>query len=135
MPYDRRRSVTVHHLPAYVALERWAATRRVVVVAPTDPEGARRLLEAGARGVIVVGGSLPPIAGTERYEGVPTLPVGDATIDMVVCFESYSTLLSEDRRALQREAYRVLRPGGLFAAWIRHPPEPEDLVDFWTLEE
>lgn len=93
------------------------------------------MLEAGARGVIVVGGDLPPIAGTERYAGVPTLPVGDSTIDMVVCLESYSKLISEDRRALLHEAYRVLRPGGLFAAWIRHPPEPDDVVDFWTLEE
>ncbi|MEM7159145.1 MAG: methyltransferase domain-containing protein [Myxococcota bacterium] len=122
-------------MPAYVALERWAATRRVVVVAPTDSVGPRRLLDAGARGVIVVGGELPPIPGTERYQGVPTLPVGDATIDMVLCVEAYATLAPEPRRQLLREAYRVLRPGGLFASWIRHPPGPDDQIDFWTLEE
>jgi len=125
----------VHHLPAYVALERWAATRRVVVVAPTDADGPRRLLAAGARGVIVVGGELPPIPGTERYEGVPKIPAGDATVDMVACIEAYGTLGDTERRQLVREAYRVLRPGGIFAAWIRHPPGPDDTVDFWTLEE
>ncbi len=83
----------------------------------------------------MVGGDLPPLAGTEHYEGVPTLPVGDATIDMVLCLEAYPTLQQDDRRGLLREAYRVLRPGGLFAAWIRHPPQPDDNVDFWTLEE
>lgn len=127
--------LSVQHLPAYVALERWAATRRVVVVAPTDPEGPRRLLRAGARGVIVVGGELDSLPGIERYAGVPTLPVGDANIDMVLCVESYATLPAGERRELLREAYRVLRPGGLFAAWIRHPPGPDDVVDFWTLEE
>jgi chromosome segregation ATPase/SAM-dependent methyltransferase len=125
----------VHHLPAYVALERWAPTRRVVVVAPADASGPRRLLAAGARGVIVVGGDLPPIPGTERYEGVPKIPAGDATVDMVACIEAYGTLGDTERRQLVREAYRVLRPGGIFAAWIRHPPGPEDTVDFWTLEE
>lgn len=125
----------MHHLPAYVALERWAATRRVVVVAPTDAVGPRRLLAAGARGVIVVGGDLPPIPGTERYEGVPKIPAGDATVDMVACIEAYGSLDAADRRLLVREAYRVLRPGGIFAAWIRHPPGPDDAVDFWTLEE
>lgn len=125
----------VHHLPAYVALERWAATRRVVVVAPLDASGPLRLLAAGARGVIVVGGELPPIPGTERYEGVPKIPAGDATVDMVACIESYGRLDDADRRQLVREAYRVLRPGGIFAAWIRHPPGPDDAVDFWTLEE
>lgn len=125
----------MHHLPAYVALERWAATRRVVVVAPTDASGPRRLLAAGARGVIVVGGDIPPIPGTERYEGGPKLPAGDATVDMVACIESYGLLDDDSRHQLVREAYRVLRPGGIFAAWIRHPPGPEDCVDFWTLEE
>jgi SAM-dependent methyltransferase len=125
----------VHHLPAYIALERWAATRRVVVVAPADASGPRRLLAAGARGVIVVGGSVPPIPGTERYEGVPKIPAGDATVDMVACIEAYGTLDDDERRQLVREAYRVLRPGGMFAAWIRHPPGPGDAVDFWTLEE
>lgn len=125
----------MHHLPAYVALERWAATRRVVVVAPTDASGPRRLLAAGARGVIVVGGDLPPIPGTERYEGVPKIPAGDATVDMVACIEAYGLLDDDARRELVREAYRVLRPGGIFAAWIRHPPGPDDTVDFWTLEE
>jgi SAM-dependent methyltransferase len=125
----------VHHLPAYVALERWAPTRRVVVVAPVDASGPRRLLAAGARGVIVVGGDLPPIPGTERYEGVPKIPAGDATVDMVACIEAYGTLGDTERHQLVREAYRVLRPGGIFAAWIRHPPGPEDTVDFWTLEE
>ncbi|MCA9709349.1 MAG: methyltransferase domain-containing protein [Myxococcales bacterium] len=66
---------------------------------------------------------------------MPELPLGDSTIDMVVCLESFSQLVSDDRRALLHEAYRVLRPGGLFAAWIRHPPAPDDVVDFWTLEE
>jgi len=130
-----RDRIPVHHLPAYVALERWAATRRVLVVAPSDGDGPRRLVAAGARSVTVVGGSMSPVAGTESYEGVPHLPVTDASMDMVLCVEAYAGLSRSDRQELLREAYRVLRPGGLVATWIRHPPGPDDRVDFWTLEE
>lgn len=124
----------VYHLPAYVALERWAAGRRVVVVAPSGPEGPRRFVAGGARRVVAVAAQGPLPAGVEAAAGeLPRLPAVDGTVDLVACIEPYAALERDARRRLVREAYRVLTAGGLFAAWIEQAPEGEGL-DFWELE-
>ena len=121
------------HLPAYLAIERWAPGRVVVVVAPRGPEGPLRLREVGARVIVV--GELEPLAGLDVRPGVPTLPLPDGSAQLVVCFEGWAALESSQRARLVGEARRVLSAEGLFAAWSRQPRNPGDQgVDFWTLE-
>jgi chromosome segregation ATPase len=121
----------LYHLPPYVALSRWVDRRRVLVVAPGDEAGVRRLLTAGAR-VTVVGGDVR-LDGVERHDGVPRLPVADAVFDLVLCVEVFGGLDDEERAKLIREARRVLVPGGAFATWI--PEDDEGGLDFYALEE
>jgi chromosome segregation ATPase len=114
-----------------VALSRWVDGRRVLVAAPSDGDGVRRLVQAGAR-VVIVGGDVR-VAGVERYDGVPVLPVEDGTFDLVLCFEAFGELEHDARMTLLREARRVLAPEGVFATWA---PEIEDAgLDFYGLEE
>jgi len=124
----------VYHLPAYVAVERWAAGRVVVVAAPHDGAGARRLRDAGARVIVV--GRPTEAEGLEVRDGIPSLPIADGSADVVACIEGYAKLPADVRARLLVEARRVLGPGGLFVAWTAHEPDRRDggAVDFWTLE-
>src|SRR6266481_1787727 len=55
-----------------------------------------------------------PIAGS-----VTSLPVRSATVDQVVCIDTFEHLAPEDRPSATRELLRVLKPGG--RAWIAFP--------------
>ena len=111
----------VSYLPAYVALERWLLAKRVAVVAPPAAEGSRRLAAAGAGSVLVLGAAFEPSPGVEVWAGPMAtplrLPLRDASVDAVLCFEMYETLGAEEQIALAEEASRVLRPDGVLAVW------------------
>jgi hypothetical protein len=125
----------VYHLPAYLALERWAVGRTVVVVMPDAPDGARRLRDAGARRVVVVGASWQGAGegGLELRAGGPALPLADGEAGLVACVERFASLPAAARKVLLFEAFRVLEDDGLFAAWIAHGDRAAT-VDFWSLE-
>ncbi|WP_181234463.1 methyltransferase domain-containing protein [Enhygromyxa salina] len=132
------------HLPAYLALERWVLARTVVVIQPSGPEGPRRLLSAGARRVLVIGGDFPSEAGMEvRPSSGSRLPLRDESIDIVMCIEAFGRLRSTDRRELLRESHRILRDEGMFCAWIEQREAEafgrtlagSSQVDFWALED
>jgi hypothetical protein len=134
----------VYHLPAYLALERWVLARTVVVVQPSGPEGPRRLLSAGARRVLVIGGDFPSEPGMEvRPSSGPRLPLRDDSIDLVLCIEAFGGLRSTDRRELLRESHRILRSEGMFCAWIEQREAEafgrtlagSSQIDFWALED
>ncbi len=64
---------------------------------------------------------MDPTPGVDVWPGPLSsplhLPLRDASVDAVLCFETYDQLVASDRTALIAEALRVLRPGGLFAVW------------------
>jgi chromosome segregation ATPase len=132
----------VQHLPAYVALARLVLARRVVVVMPESLEGPRRLLQAGARELLVIGDDLPSEPGIVSRPGSTRLPLRDRSVDVVCCIEALAQLPGSDRRQLLTEAHRILRPDGLFAGWVEYDAGAESgstgvpaALDFWTLED
>lgn len=98
------------------------------------PQGPRHLLAGGARELFVVGPG-PSIEGAQTISGVPEIPVEDGSIDVVACIEPYASYGAPLRRRLLREVHRVLRPGGMLAAWVAHSPDDPSHADFWTMEE
>ena len=107
---------------ALAALGRWERVRVIGV----DP--ARRLLdmaEADARDA-GVGDRLTTMVGEAA-----ALPLPDADVDAAM--SSFVLQLIPNRAAAVREAFRVLRPGGVFASltWRadEDPFEPEDAFD------
>ena len=122
----------VSYLPAYVALERWLLAKRVAVVSPSGLEGPRRLAAAGAARVLVVAAPLEPSPGVEVWAGPLAsplrLPLRDASVDAVLCIESYAGLGADDRAALAEEARRVLRPTGMLAIWSADLPSAQALL-------
>src|SRR5688572_19903623 len=122
----------VSYLPAYVALERWLLAKRVAVLSPSGLEGPQRLAAAGAARVLVVGAPLEPSPGVEVWAGPLAsplrLPLRDASVDAVLCIESYAGLSDDDRAALAEEARRVLRPTGMLAIWSADLPSAQTLL-------
>ncbi len=121
------------HLPAYVALQPWAVGRTVVVVAPADLDGARRLITAGAGRVCVVETQAVAEPGIECFDTWAALQSSVSRVDAVVCLESYARRDAEQRSALLSRALELLAPDGVVAAWAPHGAG--ESVDFWTLEE
>ena len=130
--YDRTKR-RVYHLPAYVALQRWAAGRNVVVVSPHDADGPRTILQSGASRVCVVGGEVEPQRGIECFPDWSSLPMVTGGVDMILCIESYAEMPPPQRQEMLVEAKRLLSPKGLFAGWAHQGDE--STVDFWTLED
>jgi ubiquinone/menaquinone biosynthesis C-methylase UbiE len=112
---------------ALAALARWPAATVVGV----DP--AQRLLEFATEAAREAG-----VADrlTVRIGDAAHLPVPDGSVDAAV--SSFVIQLTPSRAAAVREAYRVLRPGGLFAclAWRADeaPFEPQTAFEL-ALEE
>ena len=106
--------------------------KRVAVLSPTVSGGPQRLAAAGAKRVLVVGGALEPSPGVEVWAGPLAspvrLPLRDASVDVVLCIESYAELSAEDRAAMVGEARRVLRPAGVLAVWSTEMPEAVALL-------
>lgn len=116
MQYDGRVSAgPLHALPAYVALERRALGRRVLIVGEADPEGCRRLLAAGARRIFVVGGGVEAGPGIEIHPPAPSLPLRDRSVDLVLLRSSIAEVVAGEVGPRIAEAARVLRAGGLLA--------------------
>lgn len=107
---------------AMAALHRWDGARVVAV----DP--ARRLLEMAGAAADAAGLSdrLTTLVGEAGR-----LPLADESADAAV--SSFVLQLTPNRAAAVREAFRVLRPGGVFAhlTWLidDEPWEPEDVFD------
>jgi len=107
---------------ALAALERWPNVRVIGV----DP--ARRMLDLAmdASRDAGLGGRLSVDVGDASR-----LPLPDASVDAAV--SSFVIQLTPNRAAAVREAFRVLRPGGVFAclAWQAEddPFEPESAFD------
>jgi predicted nucleic acid-binding Zn-ribbon protein len=107
----------VHDLPAYVALERWVAARRVVVVGAADPAGCERLLSAGAREILVVGAGVPA-AGVSIHPPTSALPLRDQSVDLVVVLRGDAGIDLAGLSDMIEESDRVLRSDGLLALWV-----------------
>jgi SAM-dependent methyltransferase len=107
---------------ALAALRRWPGVRVIGV----DP--ARRLLEM-AEGDARAAGMSDRL--TVKVGEAGALPLADATAD--IAMSSFVLQLVPNRSAAVREAFRVLRPGGVFASltWRAEedPFEPEDVFD------
>jgi SAM-dependent methyltransferase len=52
------------------------------------------------------------------------LPFADSSFDLVTAVCVYHHLTGADRRAVTKEAWRVLRPGGIFAVFEHNPWNP-----------
>ena len=93
--------------------------------------------------VLVLGDRIESEAGIEvRPAEGGSLPLRDASVDAVFVIESFPELRPALRQALVRDAGRVLRPGGVFAAWTAQPDtalfgsrQGDHAVDFYVLEE
>ena len=104
---------TGHNLP-YMP----ASVTRLLAVEPSDRSVglARERIQAARMPVEVVG-----------LDG-QRLPVGDASVDAVLCTWSLCTI--PDAVAAVREARRVLRPGGTFH-FVEHGRAPDEKVSRW----
>lgn len=112
---------------AIAALERWPNVR----VIATDP--SRRMLE------VAIDAARQARFGERLSVNVGDaagLPLADASVDAAM--SSFAIQLTPNRAAAVREAFRVLRPGGVFAclAWRAEddPFEPESAFEL-ALEE
>ena len=110
-------------LLALDAAQRWPGARIIGV----DPSGAMvSVARRRASGIATADGRL------ELYEApADRLPFSDQAVDLVV--SSFVFQLVPDRLAALREAYRILRPGGLlgYVTWIKTDElfAPREIVD------
>ncbi|MEM6296123.1 MAG: hypothetical protein AAGA54_32930 [Myxococcota bacterium] len=104
--------------------------RRVLVVAPRELDGARRLADVGARWVSVAETRFKSEEGIACSTGWPT---SSEPFDMVILVDAYASSTAAVRNLWLERAASVLAPDGWIAAWAPHDPTCE--VDFWTLEE
>jgi hypothetical protein len=87
-------------LAVYSFLEALVGGRSVADVWPLLGEGRRRLERAGARRVLPMAPSGPP------------LPLEDGSVDVVLCLSRFSSLTNEERGRWLAELARVMSPTG-----------------------
>ncbi len=126
-----RGEIWIEHWHRYHFASRWAAGRRVLDVACGEGYGSALLARSAAH---VTGVDLSPeaIAHARRayagranlaFESAPcsALPLPDASIDVVVSFETIEHVAEQD--AFLDEVARVLRPAGVLV--LSSPNRPE----------
>ncbi|MCA9663422.1 MAG: hypothetical protein KC486_34145, partial [Myxococcales bacterium] len=96
--------------------------RLVVVIGEARADGCRRLLAAGARRVFVIGGGVGAEPGIEVHPARETLPLRDASVDVV------SISSEEIPRVSVAEIRRVLRQGGTLAVYLERA-DPQAQAD------
>jgi SAM-dependent methyltransferase len=127
------------HLHRYAFARRFAQGRRVADVACGEGYGAALLAGVSAE---VTGIDLDPatIAHASAAYGRPNLrfaaasatalPLSDASVDLVVSFETVEHVDAAAQAAMLREFARVLRPGGLLLISSPNRPEYSEARDY-----
>jgi len=128
-----RGEIVYEHVHRYAFAARFAAGRRVLDAACGEGYGSA-LLAGAAREVVGVDIDAATVAharaayasvpGLRFVEGSATaLPLGDASVDLVVSFETIEHLDAADQPAMLDEFARVLAPGGLIVLSAPNRPE------------
>ena len=135
LPYTGERMVPeaadpttfLEHIYRYRWARKWTPGKDVLDIACGEGYGAAALLAAGARSVVGVDISDEAVAhARSRYRidarvgDACAIPVEDASIDVVVSFETIEHVAAAEN--FVDEAWRVCRDGGLFLVSTPNPP-------------
>ena len=128
--------IAYEHCHRYAFARRFVAGRRVLDAACGEGYGSALLADAAHD---VVGVDIDPAvvaAASQRYgtfanlrfqaASVTNLPLADASVDVVVSFETIEHLEANDQPAMLAEFARVLAPGGLLVLSSPNRPEYSD---------
>jgi SAM-dependent methyltransferase len=132
--------IVYEHVHRYAFAQRFAAGRRVLDAACGEGYGSALLAQAAAS-VIGVDIEASAIAhATARYAGRPSLrfvagsvtalPLADASVDLVVSFETIEHLSAQDQPRMLAEFARVLAPDGLLVISSPNRREYSDARDY-----
>lgn len=132
--------IAYEHCHRYAFARRFVAGRRVLDAACGEGYGAA-LLAATARSI--VGVDIEPSvigAASDKYRAhgnlsfatasVTRLPIPDASIDVVVSFETIEHLAADDQRLMLSEFDRVLAPNGVVILSSPNRPEYSDARNY-----
>ncbi len=128
------------HWHRYAFARRFTATRRVLDVACGEGYGSA-LLAANARSVVGIdvaheatrhaAATYAQVAGLAFVTGsAAALPLPDASVDVVVSFETIEHLPPQDQPAMLAEFARVLTPDGLVVLSAPNPVEYSDARNY-----
>jgi len=128
--------IAYEHCHRYAFARRFVADRRVLDAACGEGYGSALLADAAKN---VVGVDIDPAvvaAASHRYgasanlqfqaASVTKLPLADASVDVIVSFETIEHLEANDQPAMLAEFARVLAPGGLLVLSSPNRPEYSD---------